>query len=134
MILKYQKENVWGFIDNARQAAHKDLDIDAYVSDYDKNYGVEYKKGEDPAEYMNGEKLPDNIIKSNKTFMVATNIEDEGINRHYENLLDENRLEYPAVSILLYLEDCKEYDAIHLITNQKAFLMNDKGQTIERLN
>ena len=61
-------------------------------------------------------------------------MEDEGINRHAENLIDVNIISMPVSAILLYLEDCKEYDAILLVTNQHAYLMNDKGQTIERLS
>jgi len=35
---------------------------------------------------------------------------------------------------LLYIEDCKDYDAVILVTNQKCYLMNDEGKTIERLS
>jgi len=134
MILKYETNGSWEFIDNVRQAAHKDIDIDGLAEKYDPELHICSRGYNDQAEYLNGDKLPENIVKSNKAFCVATYIPEEGINLHSENLLDENKMDMPASSILLYLENCKEYDAVQLVTNQKAYLMNDKGQTIERLN
>ena len=137
MILKYQVKDLWGFIDNLRQVAHKDLDIDELVKKYDDEKEKEDQENgyQDPAVYLEGKRLPENIVKSNKAFsMAASNTLDEGFKSHSENLLDEERLEYPATVILLYLEGCKEYDAVQIVTNQKAYLLNDKGQTIERLN
>lgn len=132
MIIKYLSNDVWGYIDNVRQAACKFVDCELMVQRYDKTMRCDEN---DSAEYMNGEPLTSDVVKSNKVFMAASeDIADEGINRHSENLLNPNMLDCPAVSILVYLEDCKEYDAVLLVTNQKAFLMNDKGQTIERLN
>ena len=132
MILKYQKDGVWGFIDNIRQVATKDVDKDRALMQYE-----EYPQCEnDPCMYMDGKPLPENIAISNKVFsIVCTDMADEGINRHAENLIaaDSVLLEFPIQAILAYIEDCKEYDAVLLVTNQKAFLMNDKGQTIERL-
>ncbi len=131
MILKYDNRQIWGFIDNVRQAASKDLDIDELVKKYDE----EMQCDSDSAEYMNGVKLPEEIAKTNKVFyMACIGMADEGVNRHAENLLDEKHIDFPASAILLYVEDCKEYDAVLLVTNQRAYLMNDKGQTIERLN
>lgn len=132
MILKYENKNVWGFIDNVRQAASKNIDIDEAARRYDIEMPHE---PQDSAEYMNGVKLSEEIIKSNKAFLIAcSDMADEGVNRHSENLVDENIISMPVTAILLYLEDCKEYDAVLLVTNQRAYLMNDKGQTIERLS
>lgn len=84
---------------------------------------------------MNGERLDENVVKSNKTFTAAwDNVAEDSGNRHAENMLEPGMMDLPAVTILIYLEDCKEYDSVLLITNQKVYLMNDKGQTIERLN
>lgn len=132
MIVKYLNDDVWGYIDNVRQAACKFVDCELMVQRYDKTMRCDEN---DSAEYMNGEPLTSDIAKSNKVFMAASeDMADEGINGHSENLLNPNMLDCPAVSILIYLEDCKEHDAVLLVTNQKAFLMNDKGQTIGRLN
>lgn len=138
MILKYQNNDTWGFIDSVRQAANKDIDYGAMVRKYDEHYkSMPCEAGhQDPAEYMDGKRLSEDVVTANKVFSAACmDTADEGINRHAENLLEETAIQnnWPACAILLYLEDCKEYDAILLVTNQKAFLMNDKGQTIERL-
>jgi len=136
MILKYKTGDAWGFIDNVRQAAHKAFSIDEYVERYNKENPTVFE--EDPVCFRQDDtRLPEDIIKLNKSFMVVCkDLADEGINRHAENLLLPNLLEDAdrGVSILLYIEDCKEYDAVLLVTNQNAYLMNDKGQTIERLN
>ena len=132
MIVKYLSCDVWGYIDNVRQAACKNLDCESAIRQYDETMRTAEN---DPAEFAESGRLDENIIKSNKAFVMAgIHMADEGINRHAENLIDPERMDYPVVAILVYLEECKEYDAILLVTNQKAFLMNDKGQTIERLN
>ena len=132
MIVKYLNDDAWGYIDNVRQAACKSIDCELMVQRYDQKMRCDEN---DSAEYMNGELLTSDVAKSNKVFMAASvDMADESVNRHSENLLEPSMLDFPAVSILVYLEDCKEYDAVLLVTNQKAFIMNDKGQTIERLN
>jgi hypothetical protein len=137
MIIKYYKDGSWGFIDNVRQVAHKDIATEGAVSRYNllqKDMPYETNSS-DPAEYMDGKRLPDNVVTSNKVFsMVCYDMADEGVNRHSENLIDPEQIDMPVTAILLYIEECKEYDAILLVTNQKAYLLNDKGQTIERLN
>jgi len=137
MIVKYLSKDVWGYIDNVRQAAAKSIDCDELIEQYnDERDSLPHCPDyQDPAEYMNGEKLPADISASNKAFLMAgIGLADEGINRHSENLLEPELMNNTAVAILVYLEDCKEYDAVLLVTNQRAFLMNDKGQTIDRLN
>jgi len=129
MIVKYLKDGVWGYIDNVRQAASKDINYEMLVYEYDSQ-----TTQIDGSECMNEVKSSKEVTMANKVFFMACiGMADEGINRHAENLIDVNKLSYPTSAILLYLEDCKEYDAILLVTNQKCFLMNDKGQTIERL-
>lgn len=137
MIVKYYKDGVWGYIDNVRQAANKEIEPLELIKQYDgRDLDGPIKEGEDPVCYMNGELLPDGIIMSNKAFVMATVEQEEwGHNVHCENLLGLQGLydNLPAATILLYVEDHKEYDTIVLVTNQKVYLMNDKGQTIERL-
>lgn len=132
MIVKYQNDEVWGYIDDVRQAACKQINCDKLIEEYDKTLLL---AANDPAEYINGKRLDENVIKSNKVFTAAwDSIAEDSGNRHAENILNSDMMDFPSVTILIYLEDCKEYDSVLLITNQKAYLMNDKGQTIERLN
>jgi len=146
MIVKYLDGDVWGYIDNVRQAASRGIDCLDLIIKY--NNSPEYQdectpgNGEkDIASYLNGEKLADDIAASNKVFTMTTNdldslFDDSSFgNCHSVNLIDGARAleNYPAAGIVLYLNDHKEYDTLILVTNQKCFLMNDKGQTIERL-
>lgn len=146
MIVKYFDNGVWGYIDNVRQVASCDIYCADLIIEY--NNTPEYQddctpgNGEkDIASYLNGERLSDDVAASNKVFTIASSnldslFEDSSFgNCHSVNLIDgERALEnYPAAGVVLYLNDHKEYDTLILITNQKCFLMNDKGQTIERL-
>lgn len=158
MIVKYQKDDVWGYIDNVRQVGNKAIYCEDLIKQYDSeveknervdaasyiDFGncceVQAQHSEDSQEPQNIEvsKLPENICASNKVFLMSTeSLNDEITESHFhsENLVDGNRAlqGYPANVILLYLNDHKEYETLVLVTNQKCFLMNDKGQTIERL-
>lgn len=135
MIVKYLNDGVWGYIDNVRQVATKDIDTDELIAEYNRQKEL----GEREKIELEG-CLTSDIEASNKAFLIATetfeHLQDLPGNCHMENLLSPELLgkgNYPAAVILLYLEDNKEYDNAVLITNQKTFLMNDKGQTIERL-
>ena len=141
MIVKYWKDGVWGYIDNIRQVTSQPINCDELVEKY--NNSPEYRdncnpgNGEkDVASYTCGEKLPADVAYTNKVFIMATNNQEGWGNKvHSENLIDyETAINgtYAAI-ILLYVEEHSEYDSIVLVTNQKCFLMNDKGQTIERL-
>jgi hypothetical protein len=132
MIVKYLKEGVWGYIDNIRQAASEDIEPLELAAQYNK----EVKEGD--REDLASVGVDVTCIKeSNKAFLLATeNLDIGGINSHSENLLEPQRVmdNYPAKIIILYVEDHREYDSIVLVTNETVYLMNDKGQTIERLN
>jgi hypothetical protein len=133
MIVKYLNDGVWGFIDNVRQVASKLIDPVGSI----KRYDAELSTGEfDSAVFMDNKRLPEDIVTSNKVFSVACyDMPDEGINRHAENMIAPNLVpdNIPILAVLLYLEDCKEFDAMLIVTNQRLYLMNDKGQTIERI-
>jgi hypothetical protein len=144
MIVKYLKDDVWGYIDNVRQVANKNIDNDKLIKAYDEceDYKDITHSGEkDIASYVvcgEGQLsiLPKEIIASNKIYLMAiADQSDWGHNVHTENLIDGTMAleNYPTAVILLYVEEHKEYDSIALVTNQKCYLMNDKGQTIERL-
>ncbi len=138
MIVKYLNNGVWGYIDNVREAASRDINCTELILKYNEEFATEEPE---TVTYLNGEKLPDDIAASNKVFTMASNDLDSIFNNstygncHSENLIDGARAleSYPAAVVLLYLNDHKDYDTMALITNQKCFLMNDKGQTIERL-
>ncbi len=138
MIVKYLDGKIWGYIDNVRQASSQDINCDELIKRYDK---MPVPLDGDSASYMNGERLPNHIATSNKVFTMAT-LDLDGIfdgvsygNCSQQNLIDGQKAldNYPASVILLYLNDHKEYDTLIFVTNQQCFLMNDKGQTIERL-
>jgi len=145
MIVKYLNDGVWGYIDNVRQVGNKEIDVEELIKQHDDE--VSKGKRQDVCSFIDfteeiptveNERLPDDIIKVNKVFIMATEglveeIKEDGY--HAENLLDSTLVENncPANTILLYLNDHKEYETLVFITNQKTYLMNDKGQTIERL-
>ena len=131
----YRNETVWGYIGNVSQVSVKAIDTDVYLKMY--NDETFFSDGQDPCEYLNGVKLNENVADINKIFTVVTsNIKEElGTNVHCENLVfdyDKN-CDMPIYAVLLYVEDSKEFDSILLLTDQETYLMNDKGQTIERL-
>lgn len=131
----YRNEDVWGYIGNISQASVKAIDTDVYLKMY--NEKIPVPEGQDPCEYLNGVKLNDNTANLNKIFtIVANEINEElGTNVHCENLVFDyaENYEMPIYAVLLYIEDSKEFDNILLLTDQETYLMNDKGQTIERL-
>jgi len=144
MIVKYLNNGVWGYADNVRQVASQDIDCSELIKEFNNcdDYKDDTYVGEkNIAVYMNGEKLPDDIAAANKVFTIATNdlssvfANSSYGNCHSENLIDGARAldNYPASIVVLYLNDHREYDTLVLVTNQECFLMNDKGQTIERL-
>lgn len=139
MIIKYLNGDTWGYIDNVRQAAVKSIDCDELIKAYnecgqykDQDYAGQF----DVASYFESEKLAEDIAIANKVFLMATaNQENWGDKVHIENMLMPSLVtnNYPAVVALLYFEECKDYDSMAIVTNQRCFLMNDKGQTVDRL-
>lgn len=145
MIVKYLNDGVWGFIDNVRQVASKDIDVRQLVLDYNTAWNIKNEEAIkngwpvelDPCCYFDGEKVSEEVETLNKAYTKAfdshEDLRDMGDTVHCENLIDGKNFDLPAAIVLLYLEDTKQFDSLVLITNQKLFLMNDKGQTIERI-
>ena len=136
MVVKYLDNGVWGYIDHIRQAANTSYNAEECIKCYD----AELKEGDtDYASIVNGVELLPNIVASNKIFMhIADSFEDlDGMCLSTKNLVNikdaESDIMFPVYAVLLYIEDCKEYDALILVTNQRCYLMNDEGKTIERL-
>lgn len=128
----YRNETVWGYISNVSQASVKEIDKEVYIKMYDEMPRID----KDPAEYMDGNKLPNNIVELNKIFSIATSeVVNELGEVHCENLVFDydGVCDMPIYAVLLYIEDSKEFKNILLITDQETYLMNDKGQTVERL-
>lgn len=145
MIVKYYKDGIWSYIDNVRQVANQSIDGEKLVEAYNKDPRYQDKccpsnETCDIASYQDGKKLPEEICISNKIFTMATidlnavcSEGDYRTNNHIENLIDGFNYTMPAAILVLYLNAHKDYDAFIMVTNQRCFLMNDKGQTIERL-
>ena len=134
MILKYQDNGAWCYIDKIDKSEAKYISEDEAIRKYDEWYkSLPCECGaKDPAEYMNGVRLPDEIVKSDKVFSMAVEeFESNGFGRQSKNLIDINTMSLPITAIALRFAD--EAECI-LVTNQRAYLMNDKGQTIDRLS
>ena len=162
MIVKYLKDGMWGYIDNVSKVLTKDIEPNVFIEQYDKevnsgkrtdiasyvdftNEGSVLMENDDGCStktYTGGtvtcKRLPEDIVTVNKVFTMATEtlpeeMKDEGY--HSENLLDAQLLVdgVPAYVILLQLSDRQLPNNVVFVTNQKVYLMNDKGQTIERL-
>jgi hypothetical protein len=131
MIVKYLEGGAWNYIDHVYKIENSAILPIELVKQYDSR-----KQG--PIQEI----VPN---MSNKAFMQATEGQNEwGADVRVNNLLEESLIEneYPAVIIKIHVDpDEKEYknkwfdygNVIALVTNQTAYLMNDKGQTIERL-
>lgn len=133
MIVKYLENDVWNYIGNVRHASSKHIDVATLARRYDD----EVKKGEQgvPIEPQ-GITITEGVKIANKAFMMATsNIAEYGDQIHSYSALDPFMAEdnYPAAIIIMSLSEWREFDTEVLVTNQTAYLMNDKGQTIERL-
>lgn len=146
MIVKYLSDDVWGYIDHVRQIATRDYDGHRMITTFDSEV-LNHKRivSLDNSEcYMNGVELTPTVKKSNKIFTMVTELLNDmtsELNARSVNLIriDADFTErMPVNAVLLYLEPMigaeKDYDAMVLITNQKCYLMNDEGKTIERLS
>jgi hypothetical protein len=145
MIVKYQNGNVWYYVDHVSLTANKSINCNELITQYNKE--VEEGTREDIASYVGNcstEKLPVDIAISNKVFLMAMEQKTEwkdwndGGNCHSINLIDGDMASngYPASVVIIYhdyFENRENFKLTALITNEKCFLMNDKGQTIERL-
>lgn len=129
-----RNEIIWGYISNVSQVAVKEIDKEVYLKMYEDL--PQCLGSNDPCEYLDGEKLPKHVAELNKIFSIVTGemLEELGTT-HCENLVFDydGICNMPIYAVLLYIEDSKEFENILLITDQETYLMNDKGQTIERL-
>jgi hypothetical protein len=142
MIVKYLNGNVWHYIDNVSLTANKPIDCNELIARY--NDMPQPENDINDACYMNGVKLPVEIFTSNKIFTMAT-IEkndwpewSDTEDSHCLNYIDGTKAleNYPAAVVIIfhdYFNNDEHFKVTAIVTNQKCFLMNDKGQTIEKL-
>jgi hypothetical protein len=152
MILKYLKKDTWGFMDGITQYAYRMVDDE----ELEKQFNKEVEEGTRSKDLWTGEvevigecedgsqeavfnPYEPNIAKSNVIFGMAC--EDfqkrnpELLDVHYENHINEegDNINLPIYIMVMYFEKDKDYDALVIVTNQQAYLLNDKGGTIERI-
>ncbi len=139
MIIKYLNDGTWNYIDHVKKVEKKVFDSEQLLYEYEESC-INRKRIvdlENSESYMNGVELTQEIQKSNKLFiMVSEKIKDEYGNNHSENavLINNNIAEYGnTYAIVLHVDENKEFDSIILITNQKTYIMNDYGKTIEAI-
>lgn len=160
MIVKYKSGDTWGYIDNVRQVGNKQIKIDALI---DKYKGIYYKNPPIPIWYEKDLRTEEEKIKDIKATLEVIEVtpeyeeEQEQINKAFVDTLygmavdclpdDMCKLntEYQIDNMLDVGEIIMGNEIVHalliytnneeavIITNQKVFLLNDKGQTIERL-
>jgi hypothetical protein len=136
MIVKYLEDGAWNYIDHVFKAENSAILPLELIKQFEEETTVDGKLVSNPDK---------GIDMSNKAFSKAIEAQlgkewGNGVAAH--NLLDPTLIknEYPAVIIKIHTEDDNgEYKftgdtvSVVLVTNQTAYLMNDKGQTIERL-
>jgi len=144
MIVKYKIDNIWCYADNVSLTATKNIDTETLIEKFDND--VHEGKRIDVCSYEPNSTtlLPMNTIASNKVFIMATEDKeewpeyDDGDKCHCVNLIDGTRVieNFPASIVLIYhdyFNNSENFKITTLVTNQTVYLMNDKGQTIERL-
>ena len=123
MIVKYRNLGAWNFVDGVVKLTRKSIGIEMAVKKFDSEVPV----------------TPDSTICTEaKVFREVMNDPDLSwacaLNCHQENIvtLDSGFWESDSIAtgLLLHLGN-GEYMIV--LTNQEAYLLNEKGQTIERI-
>lgn len=131
MIIKYKNEDAWTYADKVN---HAKTDGETYPNQILMIFEVEIKENEP----IDGTIMSIGEAISYKVFGIL----DRKLSREYfnnircMNLISPSGAEAnkPIKTIILNIGSGKENYVAALITNQDVFLMNDKGQTIERLS
>lgn len=134
MIVKYKSDGMWNYIDEVSHTKESGLYFPDYLIG---RYEESLKKFNVPD--ISGEEYSEEVRKVNKAFLQACTLFDkESSDMEYEanteNLITEACVNdnAPIGVVLIKLCGQKGYSKI-LVTCQEVYLMNDKGQTIERL-
>jgi len=135
MIVKYSINGVWGYVGDVKRTISKNFDYAEMLKKYEEYFP---NKGQDsPAYHRYGDFHDENILAANKIFIATWREINKDKYAHYaENLLDfkDEFKRTDICSIMLFFDNNKEDKTLLLISNQQIYLMDDKGQTIERLS
>ncbi len=134
MIVKYRLNGGWCFIDGVTQAHSKEFDPDVMQAKYDKDAELRNRVGFTEATDQEGQ----DYINVQKTYFAAFSemCNDYHGTKRGVNAICGNEMKFhnsSVVGVLLHTDKSDDVDHIVIITNQPCFLMNDQGQTIERL-
>jgi hypothetical protein len=131
MIVKYKSNGMWNYIDDVSHTKESGLYFpDFLIGKYDEELVSGQRLD------ISGEDWGEDIKKINKCFLKATELLEETFTpcANTENLITEDcvRNQLPIGVILIKLRGSDAFSKT-LVTCQEVYLMNDKGQTIERL-
>ena len=135
MIIKYLHEGNWGYIDNITNVVNTSFSCKQMLVEFNK----EVEQRERIVEHTD---YPEDIENGKAIFLKASEmIKDtyDEYNCNTKNLLNYNKFldfengEYQSSVIVCNLKNREEYDKVCLVSNEKVYLLNDSGQTIERL-
>jgi hypothetical protein len=139
MIVKYLKGGSWVYVDNVQRVENSAILPFELVEQFDKE--VKESKRQDPVCHTESmdldtyEKLKDEDFERKAFTMVREETEfDECENNLSADLIKKD---FMSCVIVMHIQkpnlSSNEFYTFMLATNQNAYLMNDKGQTIERL-
>ena len=131
MIVKYKTNGMWNYIDEVAHTKESGL----YFPDFlISKYNEEMASGQRLD--ISGNDWSEEVEKVNKCFLKASEMLEETFTyaANTENLITEECIknELPIGIVLIKLRGQDAFSKT-LITCQEVYLMNDKGQTIERL-
>lgn len=137
MIIKYRNGDAWGYVDNLTNVVYEDFSMQDKIDQY---YSIPKEEREN--DHVVSEEYSDKVNTGNLIFytlMVEVEEELEEYAIHHLNLLDYDYLpnengETTSANIIANYSNREEFDKVNIITNQRVYLLNDKGETIERLN
>lgn len=128
-IIKYKKKNyknelIWDYISNISEISIKKIDKNDYLK------SIEFIEEEVDEDKENPVSELDKIYK-----IITEEVTSEFNNTHFKYLVYDyyGVDESPIYSILLRIEDNKEYEYLLLINDQETYLMNEKGEIIEKI-
>ena len=131
MIVKYKNKGTWNYIDEVSHTKETGLYFPDYLIG---RYDEEVESG--ARIDISGEDCGETVRNINKCFLKATELIDEHFTNgaNTENLITQECItnNLPIGVVIIKLRGDEAFSKT-LITCQEVYLMNDKGQTIERL-
>jgi hypothetical protein len=139
MIVKYLKGGSWVYIDGVQRVENSAILPLELAERFDK----EVKEGKriDPVSYTESmdtytyEKLKDEEIERKAFTIAREECECDEVEAENNISADLVRKDFMTCVVVIHMHkhNPAELTALMLATNQNVYLMNDKGQTIERL-